>query len=383
MKANLMAFTERSILNIPFPESGTLVYKDTRFKYLHLYVSLNSKVFYYIRKINGRVRFIKIDSFPAISFQKAKDETIEYNALILKGIDPAAAKKEQKKDMTLSELFELYAEAKKHDKRTLVEDERKLNTALAPFKDKSISNITNRELDKFHKSLSETPYAANRTIMLVSALYTFANKKLRLNIENPAIGISKFEESERKRFLNPDELKRFIDVLNKWEEFPNRSEYADLFKLLIYTGQRKSNVLQMEFSEIDFNNEMWTIPATKAKNKKEKPVPLQQEPMTILKYRYDRLKNKSKYVFTSPKNPNEHLIEPKRQWDNLLKEAQLSELVIHDLRRSLASYLVMNGTDMKTVSEILGNSLKVCNKHYAFLLSDHKRKALENVFSNL
>ena len=219
--------------------------------------------------------------------------------------------------------------------------------------------------------------------MLVSALYTYAIKKLGLKIDNPAIGITKFPEYARNRFLNHEELKRFIDTLTDWEKLPNRTDYADLFKLAIYTGARKNNILQMEFSELDLSNETWIIPPIKSKNKKEMVIILQKEPLEILHRRSTRLKLKSRFVFPSPINISKPLVEPKRQWLNLLKDAELSDFTIHDCRRTLASHLVMANIDMKTVSEILHNSLKVCNNNYARLLQSHKRKALDNVFKGI
>jgi integrase len=75
---------------------------------------------------------------------------------------------------------------------------------------------------------------------------------------NPSVGIKKFKEQKRDRFILHDELPKFMEAL---ESEPNR-DMRDFFLMCLYTGARKSNVESMRWEGIDFSINEWRIPDT-------------------------------------------------------------------------------------------------------------------------
>jgi integrase len=169
-----------------------------------------------------------------------------------------------------------------------------------------------------------------------------------------------------------------------WEEIPFYDMFADLFKVMLYTGQKKSNVLQMRFRSIDFETRTWLLTPAETKNKEYHAVPLHEDAFNILCRRQEEIGHKSEYVFPSPVYPGKPMLDVRKKWYRLLEEAELENLRIHDIRRSLGAMLLMSDTDLKTVSKILGHKdSAVTDKVYTPILQGHKRQALDRAFKSV
>ncbi len=97
----------------------------------------------------------------------------------------------------------------------------------------------------------------------------------------------------------------------------------------------------MSWNNIDFNRCEWSIQETK--NGESHTIPLIPQAVSILKERLERKTNQ--WVFSSPASKSGHIEEPKRAWKNLLKRADIQDLRIHDLRRTLGSWQAATGAN--------------------------------------
>ena len=100
------------------------------------------------------------------------------------------------------------------------------------------------------------------------------------------------KEVPRDRVLTDNELGR-IWVAAEAEGFP----FGPLIQMLILTGQRRSEVGGMRWSDVDFNRGVWAIPADQAKNGYAHELPLAESALAITRSAPRFLG--SDYVFTT------------------------------------------------------------------------------------
>ncbi len=179
---------------------------------------------------------------------------------------------------------------------------------------------------------------------------------------NPTETITMFPEQNRVRIIQADEFQRFFAALDEEAD----QDIRDFVLLSLFTGARKSNVLAMSWSDIDLKSGTWTIPGEQAKNSQTHAVPLTEEELKILRR---RKKDQEKQRQKDPDNPKYegnfyvffgngktgHLVEPKRQWRNILNKAGIENLHLHDLRRSMASWMANSGANVALIQSAMNH----------------------------
>ena len=381
MATTSLNFTKETLNKIPTPAKGRALYKDTKEPYLFVFATPKNKVYYYYRKFRGKAVQVKIADTSSMTPKQARDKATEYNMMIAKGIDPREEKQQIKKELTLKELFELYVKDNKKKKRSIQNDIWMFNDKFKTLGKYKLNNITKPKVKQLHNTLAETPYQANRCLALLSILFNYAINELEIKTDNPCKNIKKYKEESRDRILNKDELHRYRDTCSAWRRIPGKEMHADLFMLLLYTGQRKTNVQKMKFEDIDFFNNSWTIPGEEFKNKESHTIKLYPEAMSIIKRRYDQLNSKTAYIFPSPLNIKKPVVEIKRQWKNFLNDAKITNLTRHDMRRTSGSILLMMTGNLKLVQKFLGHKdISTTAKVYAKLWEEKEAEAINGAF---
>lgn len=264
--------------------------------------------------------------------------------------------------ITFGELFSLY-----YEKHVLVHLKNSNNAHYffnvhgPRWKDVPVDQIRRQDVQVWIDDYgTKSRSAAVRAVNMMSAIINWGMRRDHIpQIVNPCVGVQKFQLKARERFAAPAELARLKTALAK--ETPIM---RDLFWMCLLTGQRRGNVLSMRWDEIDFDLATWTIPAEKFKNGSSHTVPLTALAISILKRRMAvqmitleaaaRLTVGSQWVFPG-KRPGRHIAEPKRAWERVLKRAGITELTIHDLRRTLGSYMAMAGHSQYIIARALGH----------------------------
>ncbi len=176
--------------------------------------------------------------------------------------------------------------------------------------------------------------------------------------------------SRRERFLNADELRRFLDALES-----ETALFHDFFMLLLLTGARRGNVQAMRFDELNLELRTWRISTTK--NHEPLTVHLPEQAVEILKQR-QRERDGNPWVFPGgKKNQQSHLKEPKSAWDRVCKRAKLSDVRIHDLRRTMGSWQAASGTSLHIIGKSLGHKTAAATRIYARLDLEPVRQAVD------
>lgn len=240
---------------------------------------------------------------------------------------------------------------------------------LLRWSDRELTSIRRQDVMELQAELLRTRNkgAANHAIELVSMLYSKAVEWDMFEGKNPADNIRKFQFKARDRFLQPDELPRFLEAVAKQS---NRT-VRDFLLMLLYTGQRRRNVASMRWEEVDFHRQIWCIPDTK--NGTPHTVPLVPEAMHLL---IDRVGVHDTYVF--PKQDGSGpLWQCWRIQYNVMKDAGISNLRMHDLRRTLASWQVATGASLPIVGRTLNHKDPKSTAIYARLHLEPVREAME------
>ena len=374
MATQELKFTKKELQAITPPGTKHRDYKDSENKYLRLRVTAaDNRTFYLVRKIRGKVRFVKLGRFPDMTVQQARKRCEETSAELLQGHDPARPDVVR---MTFGDLWYEYIRGHaKRFKKTWQEDERLHDRLFKHWDNKPLTDITRKTAMQLHARITKKngPFAANRVIEIIRKAFNFAADSLELDVKNPAARIKKNRERSRERFLKPDELKRFFDALyNRIEDEPPKKHtsplWQDFFALCLWTGARRGNVQAMRWEHIDLKADLWKIPGTEFKNGEPFTCVLSEPALEIVNRR--KAENESsKYVFPS-RSKTGHVVEPRKPWQSILKRAKLEDVRLHDLRRTLGSWQAASGASLQVIGKSLGHRNQATTAIYSRLNLD-------------
>jgi integrase len=421
MASEKLNFTKTALLNLPLPVKGKrATYRDVEVRGLTLEVrSSGSRSFYLNKKIKGRAEKILLGPFPGLSVENARKQALIKLGEIAIGKNPQDEARRLRMESTFEQLFHDYMNrySKKH-KKSWKYDEREVNRFLSHWFKKKIGDIRKTEVQKLIEKIHDENglYQANRILERIRAMY---NKAIEWGWEgtNPAVGIKKYREKARDRFILPDEMPCLIKALN---EEPNITA-RDYFWILLLTGARRTNTLMMRWEEINWEHKVWRIPDTK--NGEPVTIPLVTRALEILHAR--KIESKSNWVFPSDEDYSKHLVNFKRAWKRTLQKATiyywslnsnysrligdeienensyegvnslfkrivsrsekqkivlsagLMDIHIHDVRRTFGSYQAITGASLQIIGKSLGHKSPLSTQVYARLNLDPVRASIE------
>ena len=154
------------------------------------------------------------------------------------------------------------------------------------------------------------PAAANKALKSIKTFLNWCVGRAVLD-RSPAEGVPlPTKEIARDRVLEDDELGRIILAARQIGE-----PYGGIVELLALTGQRREEVAQMRWEELDLAQRVWTIPKSRTKNAKAHIVHLSNQSLTVLK----RANKRGPYVFSVlGTKPFQEFSKAKDELDRLL-----------------------------------------------------------------
>lgn len=374
--AKKINFTKAEIEDLPEPESGKRsFYHDIKVPGLQLRVT-GVKTFFVNRRVKGGVpERITLGRYPDMTIDQARRKALEVLHNIAEGKNPAEIKRGQKAELTFAELFNDYLERhSKPKKKTWKEDQAQFRLYLEkPLGKKKLSVINRKIIAQIHSDITKGGHAptANRVKALLSSVFGWAIS-VGLWESNPAIGIKSNKENQRDRFIQGNELPRFFRALAE----ESNETMRDIFLLALLTGARRKNVLSMKWSDICFDRHEWRIPETK--NGTPQTVTLSPEALEVLKNRKET--NESGFVFPGT-GKSGHIVELKKGWERILERAEIEDLRIHDLRRTLGSWQAKTGASLAIIGKSLNHKNQNTTAIYARLDLDPVRDSVNKATS--
>lgn len=311
-----------------------------------------SKIFYLYKLVDSKPQRIKIGSFPDLSVAEARRKVLDLKNQIAKGYNPIDEKVNYKKELTFKELFDKYInEYAKHNTKRWKDMIAQMDRQAKCFYDQKISAIKKGDILRTFNDLTNTgTYTANR---FLEALNSVFNKAVEWGLmeKNPISGIKKHKEKSRDRYIITEEVPRFFEAL----EAEKNQKIKDFILLSLYTGARKSNVLSLKWDNISFLDKTWYIPGHNTKNSEPQLLPLVDEAIKILKKRKAQNNTGSDWVFPSSASASGHLEEPRKAWRWILKAAGIEDLRLHDLRRTVGSWMSIAGANTYIIGKALNH----------------------------
>ncbi|MCO4782678.1 MAG: site-specific integrase [Candidatus Cloacimonetes bacterium] len=182
-------------------------------------------------------------------------------------------------------------------------------------------------------------------------------------LENPFSKLGKLKEPKgRVRFLSDDERERLLAECKK-------VDYLYLVVIIaLTTGARKSEIMTLKWSQINFKENFITLEDTK--NDERRALPLCKYSKDLLLSWKDKKIDETN-VF--------NIKQCRRSWPTALKASGVKDFRFHDLRHSCASYLAMQGVPLLAIADILGHKTLDMVKRYAHLSNDYRGKIIDTL----
>ncbi|MDI6864623.1 tyrosine-type recombinase/integrase [Thermodesulfovibrio yellowstonii] len=246
------------------------------------------------------------------------------------------------------------------------------------FKNLELNRIGTKEvelLQSYFIQKKKTTATCNRYIAIFQASMTKACDWNMIS-EQRLKNIRKVKlikgENKRLRYLTKEEIDKLLSNCD-------RQLYPIVFTAL-HTGMRKSEILNLKWSQVDLKNGI--ILLDKTKNFERREIPMSDSLKALFKQLHSQRRLNTDYVFVNP-DTDKRYTDLKRSFATACRRAGIKDFHFHDLRHTFASQLVMSGADLKTVQELLGHKSLTMTLRYSHLSQAHKREALKALEINL
>jgi len=329
---------------------------------------------------------------------QARSEARKILGQVANGEDPAKEKQDAKKQITVTELCDLYLEQGVATKKpsTISTDKGRIERHIKPLLGKmKVPSVTRADVKRFLQDVASGKTAkdvktglrgraivrggkgtATRTVGLLGGIFAYAFDCGFVEI-NPVHGVKRFPDKKGHRYLSQKELVSLGSALADGKINGVNPYAIAVLKLLIFTGARKNEIQGLRWKEIDFQSGYLMLADSKTG---QKSIPLNAGALEILSD-LDRIEG-SEYVFPSLSNDRHYVGTPK-VWLKIRAAAGLDDVRLHDLRHSFACIAVSGGASLPIIGALLGHSDSATTQRYAHLHDDPLKAASDAVGSKI
>ncbi|WIX32559.1 site-specific integrase [Salinicola sp. JS01] len=247
------------------------------------------------------------------------------------------------------------------------------------FSGRLMSEITDMDVKEYirMRSIDVKPATINREVGAFSAGCNYCRTELGWKIPNPCEGRKLKEPEGVVRWLGEDEAERLIEAAEGRERAP---WLADYIRVCLYTGMRKGEVTALTWNRVSLERRLLVLETGTTKSGKRRSVPLHDVAVAALRSRLEwrnRHCPESPWVFCNKRGAR--VQDMKKGFAAALRAAGIENFRQHDQRHTLASWMVMSGTDLMRVRDMLGHSSVEQTQRYAHLHPDVLIEAVNNL----
>ena len=352
------------------PRRSAFDIRDAKFRGFGVRVLPSGAKRYFVHIQHRGERFWKlVGDANAMGVDEARLRATSILDAIRRESDAAAESDDTLFETVAGRVFERYACVWKAG--TLYVNRCYLRRQILPwFAGRQVGDISRQDVERWFASLRAKPVAADRSMPILSVILKEAEfLGYRPEGSNPCRGIKRYRRQGRERYLSDEEIGRLAARLPAYEG-ERRPEVAAI-RLLLLTGCRKSEICTLRWSDYReghlFLRDSKTGPRT---------VWLSSSARHVL----DGLDRKGAWVFRAARSNRPRSRGWLRPfWNQVRAEADLSDVRLHDLRHTYASFALRQGESVLAIGRLLGHSKPETTLKYTHLADEMVSAAVETV----
>jgi integrase len=234
-----------------------------------------------------------------------------------------------------------------------------------------------RERKSYPSRHTRSPATVNRYLSSLSHLFTVAMHEWNLVDRHPVREVTRQTEPlGRSRFLTDHERRRLFYQCR-------RSGWPQLYFLVllaITTGARRSELINLRWSDVSLSAQKPAIHVRESKNGDARFLPLIGRSLAVVQaLQRRRHPLEDDYLFPAPNGRKGPYRAFDKHWHQALDAAGIDNFRFHDLRHTCASYLAGDGATLLEIADVLGHRSLRVTLRYVHLGTGHKRMCLERM----
>ena len=256
--------------------------------------------------------------------------------------------------------------AKKEQKLSWEQAERTLALNITPLlKDRPLPDIGRREIKGILEGIASTRPATARYA------HATLRKLFRWAVDRGDISLSPMADMKAPASVSRDRVLSDQELVACWQAADAEgAPFGHIVQLLIATGQRREEVVAMDWSEIEFDDASWVIPAERSKNGIAHIVPLNAQALAVLEVLGAKNRRRGLVFTTTGKTAVSGISKFKRRLDDAMldllaetaaeaglaaDEVKLAPWRLHDIRRTVATGLQKLGVRFEVTEAVLNH----------------------------
>lgn len=285
----------------------------------------------------------------------------------------------EKAEPNCARLWEEYLVAEGRAKRSARSDAQRWRDHLAPiFGARKVRDVKPADVERFKAGMAALPGACNRSVALLSRLFTLAvlwGYRPGCAPEHPVKGVGRYAEKPSEFFYSEAEHKRILAAADKDQ---NRAGGLAV-RMLALTGARASEVATAHWGQLEFLPEggaVWTVEGSNTKGGRQIVRFLDPVLAARLKaWRPVALGLQSRlhgplWLFPQQPDPTQPMRRLQHVWDRVMERAGVPAGRIHDLRHTVATLARRKGASLDAVQEQLGHATILTTRRYAHVMRE-------------
>lgn len=389
-----MKITKTFVASLDPPKKGQAIYRDSILKGFGVRITANGVKSYVIEKRIGRhVRRKTLGRAEVLSTEEARIEAQKFLGDVARGRDPIALKREaEARQVTLKEAFDEYMAVRTGLSDQTVHDyNRVMREMFKDWQSRYLTEITKDMVQSRHRRYgAKSPARANNGMRVLRAVFNFARGQYEdaqgrsLFPENPVSRLSHtrswYREKRRQTVITRSQLPKWakgVESLREGKD-PLSETVADYLLLLLFTGLRRSEGLNLEWDRVDLEEKTLTIVETK--NHETLVLPLSEYLCDLLRRRKkDRDERESKEPYVFPGRNEGPMVEMRKQMWKVTEKSGV-RFTLHDLRRTfitvaegleLSVYAIKRLVNHKTGADVTAG--------YVIMSQERLRQAMRRI----